>query len=259
MEMNKFLKIVWSVNGVLILVLLLIGGIVMLVTIFDQFDFAPEPEVIVGEKLEEAKAKGLILQRLTFERPEPILYTDHSLLPVSVRTYENAMRRSKIGMFDSGSSYTEEYTNVVNVVFLNRQMEAQSILLDKKAFIESFRYPSREDHISDATDTLQRNISYLIAFEDSNKDGAIDGGDNFDLYLSDLNGTNLRKITTNVDVTDYYFLDRNRIMIKYSRRENEPAEHRKEYFALYAIKESKLTELSSLHETLNKIESIIVK
>ncbi|MBT1700162.1 hypothetical protein KK083_24955 [Fulvivirgaceae bacterium PWU4] len=264
--MNKFLKVVWSVNGILILLLLLGSGVALLASYISSFSYVSPPEVIVGEALEEAKAKGLILQGLTYEQPRSIMYTDHFLLPVSIRTYENPRQSSsKLDLsLGSGSYYssTQEYSNVINVVFLNRQMEPQTILLDKKGFIDSFQYPGNEDALpyqSQAKDTLQRHITYLIAFEDSNKDGAIDGADNRDLYLSDLNGANLKKITTNVDVTHYYFLDKNRILIKFQRREKEPEEHRKEFLALYAIKESKLTELSSLHETLNKIESIIVK
>jgi hypothetical protein len=267
--MNKFLRIIsavaritWSLNGILIFTFLLIGGIALLISFFSSNNFGSEPEIIVGEELEKAKAEGLILQGLTYEQPRPIFYTDNFLLPVSVKTYETPKQaRGKLSLKMSGSYYAnaETYENIVNIVFLNGQLEAQSVLLDRKGFIESFQYPSQDRSYETASDTLQHCITYLIAFEDSNKDGAIDAGDLHDLFLSDLNGTNLKKITSNVDVTHYYFLSRNQIMIKYQRREKEPDEHRKEYFAVYSIKESNLKELSSLHKTLDKIESIIVK
>jgi hypothetical protein len=266
MEMNKFLKILWSINGVLIFVLLLAGGIALLVTILGNTNLEPsQPEIIVGEKFEEAKAEGLILQGLSYEQPLPILYTDHFLLPVSVRTYKNPKHEEKkLRWLSRGSSYeaTAEYDNMINVVFLNSQLEAQSILLDKKGFILSFRYPSAERsyaYTPESNDTLQRCITYLITFEDSNKDGAIDGGDDPDLYLSDLDGGNLTRITHGVNVMHYYFLNRNQIMIKYERRNSEDKEYREAYLAVYSIKEKTLKDLSSLHDTLDKIESIIVK
>lgn len=267
--MNRFLRIVsaiaritWSLNGILIFTLLFIGAIFLLISFFDNADIGPEPEIIVGKELEKAKAEGLILQGLAYDQPRPILYSDYYLLPVSVKTYENPKQtRGEYGFLKIPSSaYIEEHANVINIVFLNKQMEAQSALLDRKGFIGSMQYPSLVNPYSvEATDTLQRNITYLIAFEDSNEDGVINEGDDHDLYISDLNGGNLKKVTSNVEVTDYRFLNRNQILIKYQRREKEPKEHKREYFAMYSINESSLKDLSSLHETLDRIESIIVK
>jgi hypothetical protein len=268
--MNKFLRIVsavariaWSFSGIIIFIFLSIGAVFLLISLFNNTDFGSEPEIIVGRELEEAKAEGLILQGLTYDQPRPILYSDHFLLPVSVKTYENPKEtRSGRGLLKSRSiAYAEEYANVINIVFLNRQMEAKLALLNRKAFIKSVRYPSLVNSYSEteATDTLQRHITYLITFEDTNNDGSMNKADNDDLYISDLDGGNFKKITSDVDVTDYRFLDRNQILIKYKRRGKESEEHKREYFIMYLIKEGSLKELSSLNSTLDKIESIIVK
>jgi hypothetical protein len=261
MEMNKFLKIIWSVNGVILLLVFLLAGVLVLVQLFDSFRFRSQPEIIVGKELEKAKAEGLILQGLTYDEPRPVLYTDLYILPVSVKTYENP-KDANSNRFSLKSSSAEEYSNVVNVIFLDKSFNTESVLLDKKGFIEAFRYPSSQriyPYHTDSEDTVQHHITYLIAFEDSDKDGALNEQDYSDLYLSDLNGKNLRPITTGVNISEYYFVDRNQILIKYTRRGNQAAEHKKESFALYSIKENQLKDLTSLHDTLNKLEDIIIR
>jgi hypothetical protein len=258
--MEKFLKIIWSVNGVAIFLLLLVTGIIVLVEWLDNLNYRqPRPEVIVGQELEEAKAEGLILQGLVYESPLPIFHTDHYLLPVSVKTFDNPKRAAK--KFGIGSSrdvaFTEEIDDVMNIVFLNSRLEPVSVLLDKKAFVQSFRYPSMEqyNYRSDGSDTLQRHITYLIAREDSNKDGALDDDDEADLYFSTLDGKDFARITEAVDVSDYSFLNANEILISYYKRDETAKEHRTKYFARFNIVEKKLEELDALHKTLHSLET----
>lgn len=265
--MNKFLKIIWTINGVVLLLVFLVAGGLVLRDLFRDTYYSPQ-EIIVGEELEKAKAQGLILQGLTYEEPRPILHTEFYLLPVSIKTYENPKKINK-GFHDDrayNSAYLDsrdiqEYFNVVNVIFLNKDFNTESVLLDKKGFIESIRYPTDRRNYSyfEEEDTLQRHITYKIAFEDSNKDGAIDGGDNSDLYLSELDGKNLRRVTTGVSISNYYFLDTDRIMIKYITRDEAPDEYQKEYFTLYTISKNQLRELTSLDDTLKKIEDNITR
>jgi hypothetical protein len=266
--MNKYfkiigagIKIIWYAVGILLLLFMLITGVYFLIETFTgDFENENEPQLVVGEKLEKAKAEGMMLQGLTYEEPSPIYHTDFFLLPISIKTYENPESGDDaVRMLRAPRSYRQEYY-VVNIIFLNKEFETESVLLDKKAFIESFRYPASVfTYYTESPDTLQRNITYLIAFEDSNKDGLIDAEDQNDLYLSDLNGRNLIRITSNVDVTNYYFLNSNEIIIKYHKRNNQIEEHKKEFFARYLIQEKELKDLSSLNNALEKLEKIIAE
>ena len=75
----------------------------------------------------------------------------------------------------------------VNVIFLT-ETEAGRVLLDRPAYIGWLNYPSTK------ADSLERWITYRIAFDDTNKDGRLDSDDRQDLYVSNVDGSNLRRV-----------------------------------------------------------------
>ncbi len=75
----------------------------------------------------------------------------------------------------------------VNVIFLTGT-EAGRVLLDRPAYIGWLNYPSTK------ADSLERWITYRIAFDDTNKDGRLDSDDRQDLYVSNVDGSNLRRV-----------------------------------------------------------------
>lgn len=258
MESNRFVRILWTVNGVL---LFFAFGFVLVITgkeIFRNNLLYQSPEIIVGEELAEAKKEGLILQGLEYHTPEKIDYSDFYILPVSVRTYQNP-KRTLVKSY--ASAEIQELDDLANVIFLDHNLEPVHTLLDRKAFIHSVRYPgkSQYDYETGIRDTVQRHITYKIAFEDSNKDGRMDSDDNLGLYVSKLDGSDFTTITSDVNVGSYEFLDRNRILITYTERTDEDVEHRKQYFAVYNIDQKSLKKLSSLHKSLDEIEKLITQ
>jgi hypothetical protein len=76
---------------------------------------------------------------------------------------------------------------MVNLIFLSG-MQPGHVLLDKPAYVDGFDYPTTK------SDSLQRWIVYRIALGDTNKDGLLDSGDQVDLYVSNLDGSNLRRV-----------------------------------------------------------------
>jgi hypothetical protein len=136
-------------------------------------------------------------------------------------------------------------------------------LLDRKAFINTFDYPSHPQNYSNeypaGFDTTIHYIIYKIAFEDSDKNGTIDGEDNSDLYVSDLDGANLIKVSNNVTIMEHQLRADNVILFSYHKRDDVPVEHKRKYFARYFIKEKKLEELTSIDQALNNIEAILTK
>lgn len=257
MESNRFLKILWTINGVLlffafIFVLILTGK-----EILENGSSYERPEIIVGEELVKAKKEGLLLQGLTYDVPEQIKYSDFYILPISVETYQNSKQNRGYEYADD----IQEVEDVVNVVFLDKDLAPVRTLLDRKAFIHSMRYPGKTEHDyeEEGADTIQRHITYEIAFEDSNKDERIDSDDNLGLYLSKPDGSDFTTISSDVDIRSYDFLDRNRILIKYTERTNEEVEHRKEYFAIFHIEQKSLKKLSALEKSLGEIEKLITQ
>jgi hypothetical protein len=253
MELNRFLKIVWTINGAILLVIFILMAFTLGSELIDKFSYR-EPQVIVGEELEEAKKEGLVLQGLEVGTPQAIYNSDVYLLSVRLKTYE----RPKSTSFGSRSKLKIDaaYGNdVVNFIFLDKDMQPVNTLLDRKAFIKSYTYPERPMQDRRQEEVVQHNISYEIAFEDSNKDGKIDDEDNSDLFITDLTGKNLTQVTNGIDVLSYRFLDSARILINYHKRTDEEEEHKKDYFSLYSIEHKTLSELTLLHSTLDKIES----
>jgi hypothetical protein len=76
---------------------------------------------------------------------------------------------------------------MVNLIFLSGT-EPGHVLLDKPAYVDWFDYPTTK------ADSLQRWIVYRIALDDTNNDGRLDSGDQVDLYVSNLGGSNLRRV-----------------------------------------------------------------
>ena len=104
-----------------------------------------------------------------------------------------------IAMVGNGRDYEAGYGLVsrrgdkglptVNVVFLDDQ--GARLLLDRPAFIGEVRYPRPRDPSPSAA---QDWIGYQVALEDGNGNGQLDERDPRSLYVTDLDGRNLRPV-----------------------------------------------------------------
>jgi hypothetical protein len=254
---RHFFKKLWTINGILLFVAFIFIIILIGQEVFENGRQYETPKVIVGEELEKAKRLGLILQGVTFNYPTLVHQTNGYLLPVSTRLYKNPIHKQ--GGYDSdGYPVVATEYNAVNVIFLDSALQPQRILLDRKGFISTFQYP--EPPRKDEKWFRPKNITYEIAFVDSNGDKVIDSEDNTDLYISSLDGADLTQVTRGTDVLSYRFLDTNRILIKYCDYSEEiDDEHRPQFFSLYFIDQKRLVKLSSLHESIEKVESMITQ
>jgi hypothetical protein len=254
---DRFLRNIWAINGVIFLGFFILLLIVAAIAFVSEFGwFRNNPEIIVGEKLEEARERGLALQGIEYGSPVRIYGSDHYLLTVSPKTYETP-KDFTMDLSSKNVVYNEAGLSVINVIFLDSHLNVTNTLTDKKILISEIHYPSND--FGYYSDTMQRHISYKMATADTNSDGSINAVDDEDLYISDFDGKNLRQITKGVNVVGYSFENRDHMLIQYKKRNDEPEEHKRAFFAIYSIKENKLEDLTSLEKALDNVEKTLVK
>ena len=164
--------------------------------------------IILGEEFEEAKNDSLILQGLKYDNPRDLYNSKNKYLPISLLTYEEEKEIYKAASL--ANDIGDALLKYVNVLFLDENYQVITSLLNKKASIlEIEPQRKRYSYNNDEIDKTVKYIAYLIAFEDSNKDEKLNSADNHDLYLSDLEGKNLKKVTENINLERFDFINSN--------------------------------------------------
>ena len=253
---NRFVKLIILVNGILLFFVLVFALVNITKEMFSNKNNYNEG-LYVGEKIKKAKEKKVALQGLRYYTPSSLYNSKNSYLPISLLTYEE--QKYIYEAASSANDFSSSLLKYVNVIFLDKNYQLIGSLLDKKASILEIE-PQRDSNYSNKkVDETVKYIAYLIAFEDSNKDGKLNSGDNHDLYLSNLEGKNLQKITNGLNISSYQFKKANsQIFIKYTNRAEIREEHKKEEFAIYNIEKKEFVNLKSLNDELDKLDKIII-
>ena len=180
-DMDRWLKRLWMVNGVLLLVLLVFGIGAFLVTWLSGA-FGSKNAVLAPNPTRGAAVKP---RAVRYSPPRPIWGTKTRIVIVR---YGKRQQGAEPGFRSFASDeYRDEDGPVVNLLFLSGTAPGR-VLLDKPAYVDDFDYPRSKE------DSLQHWVTYRIAFEDTNADGRLDSDDRGDLYVSDLDGSNLRRV-----------------------------------------------------------------
>ncbi len=258
--MNKFdkaLKVLWFVNGIIIFVLVSSVAYQLISDLFPKRYERVGGNIIVGERLEEAKEKGLALQGLVYREPENIYNSTNQYIEVSAKTYEEA-KVMALGISSAGD-YSPALYGAMNVIFIDKDYGVIRTLLEKKADIREWKFARPDRHDNKEPDLTVQNIAYEIAFEDSNKDGILNDEDHHDLYISGLTGENLTQVTTGLNIESFNFDNKNsQLFITYYHRTDERQEHKRKKFAIYTIATKELRQLEDLDKTIDKLESQLV-
>jgi hypothetical protein len=252
--MTKFIKTLIIINGLLI-PSIIVGFLVVKVVevIIDSSRYSP-PSYVNKDNLLVEKGDTFLLQGISYGNPEKIYNSTNYLLEVRPKTYLAPRKISGPPVnFEGGSSYGDN--SMLNIVFLDSNFNVIGKLIDKKASIISLTIPRPTD---EPIDTTVKSIAYTIAFDDSNEDGKIDFQDNNDLYISDLKGQNLVKVTSDLDVMDFDFINRNKeILIWYYARTNQPDEYKTKRFCIYNILTRQTRKLDDIDKELYEIQTIL--
>ena len=151
--------------------------------------------MIVGEKLEKAKEKGLRLQAIKIESPKLIESVDYWVLPFAQRDLDRP-QASQVRLPYWANLYAASYGPFNNLFFYKYDGSDAHLLFDRKLLIAMFAFPTTEKG---------RFIYYLVVEEDTNNDGRVYMDDKQHLYLSDLTGKNLRRLEFSHGQVNYVF------------------------------------------------------
>jgi hypothetical protein len=187
-DMDRWLKRLWMVNGVLLLGLLVLGTGALLVSWLSGA-FGGKNSVVAPDTTRAGPIKP---RAVRFSAPREIWSTKTRVVIVRYGKGQQGAGFGSGSDMSSGAAYLyrgdrDSDGPRVNLIFLTGT-EPGRVLLDRPAFISWLDYPT------DKSDSLQRWITYHIAFDDSNKDGRLDSDDRSELYVSDLEGSDLRRV-----------------------------------------------------------------
>ena len=248
-------------NGVLFFALLSFVGYRLFLEEFDSYndDEAETALVIEGDSAEVLK-KDEDLQGLVHNRIENLPGTSIRVLPISTRRF----KASTVDRKKYSRRYRRNTADVhhighdnVNFVFMDIDYKVINTLLTRKAFIHTAACPQMVSQ-ENTPDPTVKNILYLISFKDSNNDGLLGESDSSDLYISDVDGSNLVQVTRNVFVQDFKFINSNsEVLISFQKQEAARSEYQPTRYAKYQIATETLIEMSDLHQELSEVETIV--
>jgi hypothetical protein len=176
-RVERLLRWVWLVIGVLLLVLLVAGVVVVAVETIGARGGGSSDAV--SEDL--ARGEHDQAEPMRYDPPEPI--RGSSVRIVLLRRGTGYVYRSR-----ASSAPASGEAPAVNVVFLDG--EGGRLLLDRPAYIHRVAYPRSSVPASDSL----RWIVYEMALRDTDRNGQVDESDRRSLYVTDLNGGGLRRV-----------------------------------------------------------------
>ncbi len=175
LTLDRALRWIWLLIGILLLSFLAVGGVLILAQLVGNRGARDDAVRVASDSAvprEEPRA-------VRYGLPQGIHGTSTTFLSVNYGRGYEPRGSAGYASADRGSGV------MANVVFVDGQ--GARLLLDRPAHIQDMRYPSRPE------DTW-RWIEYTIAFDDTNRDGRLDSQDGMGLYVSDVEGRNLRPV-----------------------------------------------------------------
>lgn len=263
--MDKYLKIIGLIVGILLLLILPFGLHSIIKDTFSpsEYEYASAygESLQIGDEQKKAIKEGKMIQGLVYDGIEKIHGTLYRILPLSAKKFnkpkdidkfyaEFEHTRSRAGDMNMGSIFGN-----VNIIFLDDDYNVINTLLDRKGYISQYASAGLYNYQKKELDPTIKNIAYLIAFNDSNEDGLLNEVDHHDLFISNIDGSNLKQITSNLEVLEFEFInDNEEIYIVYQKRDSIESEFKRKLFAKYKIHEDTLVEFVGIHHKILELE-----
>ena len=213
---SKFSKILWTINGIGILIVLIIIGYNQISSLIEKMESDEfETGILVGSnenqkfKLDSLKFD---LQHIVFTRPDKIKYTDLYLTEITILD-KKMPNEIKEALKEAAQLDEKMFGATINVLFFKEDRSEVYTLLKKSAYIDLISYPGtlwRWDYMM-PKEQLEKMpfILFKIAMNDDNGDNRINYKDNMAFYLSDLYGKNIERITPDTIKIDYFWFTDN--------------------------------------------------
>lgn len=126
----------------------------------------------------------------SFEHPIIIDSSDYLLFPISTRLI------AKRKLYSSDGYRTGDFPRFWNILFHNRQTGQSKLLSTAKMRISTIHTTTKNyDFGTDDHEILPGKILYEMSTTDYNKDGLLDNKDPDYLYISDLDGSHLNRLS----------------------------------------------------------------
>lgn len=183
-RVDRALRWVWLINGVVVLALLAVGAGFLAFDAISGLTASPRPADSVP-KPGDAPARP---QPLRYDPPAPIRGT-----PTRIVLVRRGTGYAYTTTASAGPRAAEG--TVINAVFLDPDGGAR-LLLERPAFFRRITWPgggARAEAQGDSARPLKW-IVYEAALEDTNDDGRVDDRDRRTLYVSGLDGRGMRAV-----------------------------------------------------------------
>ncbi|HST59322.1 MAG TPA: hypothetical protein VLK84_11545, partial [Longimicrobium sp.] len=183
LSLDRAFRVTWLVVGGLVLLFLLVGGVLVAVQWIGNAG-AADDAVRVASEAQPARDEP---RAVRYGMPQRMRGTDTRIVLVSYGEGDQvAPSSTEFGVYDQrGGGGTW-----VNAVFMDDA--GARLLLDRPAYIRDVTYPVLESRSYPEGDSLQTWITYVMAVDDTDRNGKLDHRDREGLYVSDLEGGNLR-------------------------------------------------------------------
>lgn len=218
----------------------------------------------------------IVFQGIEYCKPVRIGETSNYILAIHPKEYKRVevKKKSSIDLLgeiqtESKISYSFSLANedtrndiynltvldCVNILFLDENFKITSTVLNHKGFIKSASVRYDKSRIKSG---IKNYFTFYIAHVDGNKDGVINCYDQADLYISDLSGAQLTKVTNKLEVRDIQFINNNEdILIAYNEIGDKPDEHKRVKFMQYNINSKTYKELHELDKGIDNVYKIL--
>ena len=186
---NKFTRILITINGVLLIPILVF---LMYEIVFKELtkgnqnnnDFSEYQPQIIDEEPELSEDYKIQFSSI-FKIPNSENYM--------IASYKHFEKKNSYPETEIILPYTVP-TYTFNINFLDKEFNTVGKLLEKDGSIKSMYIPYEFNNLKQVKDEI-KYLSFYIAIEDTNKDGTINLSDEHFLYVTELDGKNLTKVT----------------------------------------------------------------
>lgn len=162
--------------------------IVIVLALFScQKNKKQKPENVNRENLTQKEIDS-VLSEFKFSYFEPVIIDSSDIIMIPIGTQMYRGRKSYRYSSDNYDSYS--YSKYWNFTFNNTAKNTTSLLIDKKSFITDFS--ANQEKVGK---TASKSIFYEMADVDYNQDNNLDFDDPIHLFISQNNGSNLKRVS----------------------------------------------------------------